>query len=187
MQEIKVWDVATAKELRTLKGHSAWVTSAAFSPDGWSIATSGQDPTANVWDLAGDNDVRIVPDYGTEAFIVLSKDGQKIVTGRLEPTTKQWMAQMWDVTSGKELLTLDGIAGRIRSVDVSTDGRMIVAAIWGDDPKGWDAVSGKELFTLRGHKREVLDVAVSPSGRWIVTGSEADQTAKVWDAATRQE
>jgi WD40 repeat protein len=38
---VKVWDVETAKVLRTLQGNKAWVMAAAFSPDGKLFATGG--------------------------------------------------------------------------------------------------------------------------------------------------
>ena len=34
-----LWDAATSKELAVLRGHTGWVTSAAFSPDGARIVT----------------------------------------------------------------------------------------------------------------------------------------------------
>ena len=37
---VKVWDAATGHEIRTLKGHTGFVYSVAFSPDGTEIASS---------------------------------------------------------------------------------------------------------------------------------------------------
>jgi WD40 repeat protein len=50
-QTAKLWDAASGIELLTLKGHSGWIISAAFSPNGKRIATSGAG-TANVWEAA---------------------------------------------------------------------------------------------------------------------------------------
>jgi COMPASS component SWD3 len=36
---IKLWDVKTGREIRTLKGHSSFINSVAFSPDGRIIAS----------------------------------------------------------------------------------------------------------------------------------------------------
>jgi WD40 repeat protein len=36
--EIHLWDVATGKEQATLKGHTDWVFSVAYSPDGKTLA-----------------------------------------------------------------------------------------------------------------------------------------------------
>jgi hypothetical protein len=51
-QTAKVWELASGKELLTLKGHSGLVLSVAFSPDGQQIATGSGDGTAKVWEAA---------------------------------------------------------------------------------------------------------------------------------------
>src|SRR5258708_29386735 len=40
---MKVWDPHTGEHLRTLEGHSDWVTSVAFSPDGGPLASAPSD------------------------------------------------------------------------------------------------------------------------------------------------
>lgn len=44
-----MWDVATGKELLTLSGHSAEVSSVAWSPDGKRLATAGADGIVEVY------------------------------------------------------------------------------------------------------------------------------------------
>src|SRR5205823_1271287 len=46
------WDLPTGKEIGRLEGHGGWVLSVAFAPDGKTLASSGIDTTALVWDLA---------------------------------------------------------------------------------------------------------------------------------------
>ncbi|MUH00663.1 hypothetical protein F7734_53695 [Scytonema sp. UIC 10036] len=52
---IKLWDVATGKELKTLKGHSRSVYSVAWSADGKQLASGSSDNTVILWDLNLDN------------------------------------------------------------------------------------------------------------------------------------
>ena len=46
---IKIWDVDTGQELRTLTGHTDWVTALAFSPDGTMLASGGNDRALRIW------------------------------------------------------------------------------------------------------------------------------------------
>jgi WD40 repeat protein len=46
---LRLWDVATGKEIRRFEGHSGKVTSVAFSPDGkYALSGSGED-TFMLW------------------------------------------------------------------------------------------------------------------------------------------
>lgn len=48
---IVLWDVATGKAGRTLRGHEGWVRALCFAPDGHLLASGGNDHTILLWDL----------------------------------------------------------------------------------------------------------------------------------------
>jgi hypothetical protein len=49
---IRLWDVATAAEVARLQGHTNYVFSLAFSPDGTTLASGSGDFTIRLWDTA---------------------------------------------------------------------------------------------------------------------------------------
>src|SRR5947209_5823363 len=50
-QTVRLWEVATNRELATLRGHTGQVWSVAFSPDGKTLASSSRDGAVKLWDV----------------------------------------------------------------------------------------------------------------------------------------
>src|SRR5690242_2225328 len=55
---IRLWDAATGKELRQLKGHEGTVACVAFSPDGKTLVSGSQDGTVRLWDAVTGKELR---------------------------------------------------------------------------------------------------------------------------------
>ena len=47
----RLWDVATGSEICRFEGHSDWISSVAFSPDGQFVLTGSHDGTARLWKI----------------------------------------------------------------------------------------------------------------------------------------
>ncbi len=63
---IKLWDLATSKELATRRDDVGWVKSIAFSPDGALIAYCGSDELVRFWDLKPQRSRAIEPQSARE-------------------------------------------------------------------------------------------------------------------------
>ncbi|MEO8427374.1 MAG: WD40 repeat domain-containing protein, partial [Verrucomicrobiota bacterium] len=136
----------TGTNLLTLKGHTSFLFSAAFSSDGRRIVTAGgHDQTAKVWDAAtGTYLLTLAGHRGWVMSAGFSPDGQRIVTGSEDGTGK-----VWDASSGKELLTFKEHGGWVFSVAFSPDGRWIVTGSGDRASKVWETASAEQVVSWR--------------------------------------
>jgi WD40 repeat protein len=188
----RIWDASNRKAIEVLRGHEGPVRSAAFSPDGKQIVTASEDATARVWDSATGQDIAVF--HGHEGIVnsaVFSPDGTRIVTASGSALTGRYAndddtARIWEAATGKEIVSLRGHEGPVRSAAFSPDGSRIVTASDDNTARIWEAATGKELAILRGHEGGVYSAAFSPDGSRIVTAS-SDNTARIWDATNGKE
>ena len=166
----------TGSHFRTFTGHTDWVRSVSFSPDGNTIATGGYDNTLRLWDANTSSELRTLTGHRAGvASVAFSPDGTIILSGSYDGT-----ARLWDANTGSELHTLTGHKGAIVGVSYSPDGTTVATASWDRTARLWDVNTGSELRTLAGHTDDVDSVAFGPDGNTIATGSK-DGTVLVWE------
>ncbi|MYF98193.1 hypothetical protein F4212_03525 [Candidatus Poribacteria bacterium] len=56
---IHLYDITTKKQTAVLHGHTSDVRSLAFSPDGQSLVSAGNDKTVRLWDVTGRKSIRL--------------------------------------------------------------------------------------------------------------------------------
>jgi WD40 repeat protein len=101
---VKVWDLAGRSPEVTLKGHEQQVRGLALLPDGRTLVSASPDGSIRFWDLtSGQTSVHKLRATVYNSCSV-SPDGGRLAIGSGEGII------IWDVASGQELVTLQGLA-----------------------------------------------------------------------------
>ena len=138
--QIKLWDVTTGREVKTLSGAAMPITDIAFSADGRSLTLAGPHAVSS-WELTTGGVRRAVTlpdDYlraGLEGMFergtILSADGKLIVAG----SNNQPVAKVWEVSTGRELPSVALTPGKELRNAAFTRDATVVAVVEGNNKK----------------------------------------------------
>jgi WD40 repeat protein len=187
--EIRLWDLATGKELAHVNWPENRVNAIAFSPDGTLLAACSSNGSVALWDVATGkkkSDLGKNPNGGTG--LAFSPDGKTVACGNFY---RELTIKFWDVTSGKETRSLESKAPiSAFALKFLPDGKTL--AVGGFDKDGlrdpaargayvalWNLETGKE-HRLTGHTQGVISLSTNHDGTRLAVGGLA-KTVRVWE------
>ena len=181
---LRLWDAATGDPLAILNGHTGEVSRVAFSADGRKIISNALDGTARIWDaeLMEYNGVL----RGHTAFVynvAIHPDGERAASSGWDGTVR-----LWNMTTGRQLLTLDhGEKKIVGSVAFHPNGQLLASR----DREAvhlWDLATGREIhrFNVPSDWWRDTRLAFSPDGGLLAAGC-ANREIRLWDVNRQTE
>jgi WD40 repeat protein len=173
---LRVWDVATGKELARLERHDHNFDCLALCPDQRHVLSGGFDRTFRLWDLKTGKELHRFEGANRFASLAVSPDGRWVVSGNHDHTVR-----LWDLNDYKEVHRFDGHTWCVDAVAISSDSHRAASASYDGTVRLWDLDRRREIACLKGHTDSVYGVAFSPDGKRVLSGGR-DKTLRLWDA-----
>lgn len=203
-ESVQLWDMKTGTPLREIDCPHRGINGLAFSKDGKTLATLGEQDVLTLWEVETGKEIRhwtaqpkqqgVVRVFGPgmPKPVAFAPDGKLVATVLFDNTIRP-ILHLWETATGKHVRNFplsDNQGENVLRLLFAPDGRTLVTASQQNILTVWDPATGKQL-----HKLEQLgivhpqgmatieSVAFAPDGQTLaVIGT--DSKLILWDIST---
>jgi WD40 repeat protein len=168
---------ADTKPIKTLTGHTRWVASVAFHPQGRLLASGGHDGFVRLWDLPTGKEKWAFDYRSVVASLAFSPDGKTLLCGGggwvRQPNGKQTLRErqgeivLLSTGTGQQQGALIGHRGSVSAMAFTRDGKTLMSCAWDGLAKVWDMAQRKAVRTFPRHSMPIGDLALSPDEKTL--------------------
>ena len=171
--------VSAQENVEILAGHTAQVTSVAFSLDNRLLASASADRTIRLWYANTGAHLRTLRGHTNSVnSVAFSPDGSILTSGSDDQTIR-----LWSTSTGKHLRTLRGHTGQVTSVAFSLDDSTLASGSTDGTIRLWSTSNWTTQKTLIGHAGWITGVAFSGDSSTLASAS-TDETIRLWAVNT---
>ncbi|MBX7174396.1 MAG: serine/threonine protein kinase [Pyrinomonadaceae bacterium] len=151
--------------------HPDEVWSVDYSADGKLLATACNDNITRIFDAESGKLLAQTAEQIGAWRVKFSPDGKRFVV--VSSSNKSPLVKVYETATAKEVLNLAGHEKRIRAVDISPDGKIIVTGSQDGTLRFWNAETGaeiKKIIPLPNPIPEYQDLSFSHDGKKVAAG-----------------
>jgi RNA polymerase sigma factor (sigma-70 family) len=204
---VRIWDVATRREMRTITADSdARISYASLSPDGRWVATCeiprGGLPLRQgpfrIWERASGKLVRELG-KGYWTMLQFTPDGRFLAGVAAAPNPDPGIVELWDLKTGSQLRSWKPHEGPIWTIGFIRDGKTLMSAGMDKTVRFWDVATGRKAGEITGLVSRPGSLALAPDGKVlaairqkesppnVVGGERPEPRIVLWDVAAGKE
>jgi len=150
---IKVWDLETCKEIRTLRGHDSGIRCLQF--DDTKLISGSMDTTIKVWNWHTGECISTYNGHNG-GVVGLHFDSALLASGSVDTTIKVWNFE------DKSTFVLRGHTDWVNAVRIDSESRTVFSASDDCTVRLWDLDTGACIKTFEGHVGQVQQVITLP-------------------------
>lgn len=151
---IKIWDIGTGEEIRTLHGHTSGIRALQF--DHMKLISGSLDRTLKVWNWRTGECISTYQGH-TEGVITLHFDANILASGSVDKTVKIWNFE------DKSTYCLKGHKDWVNAVKVDSASRTVFSASDDCTVRLWDLDTKACIKVFEGHVGQVQQVLPLPA------------------------
>lgn len=184
----RFWDIATRKEIRTLKAQASGKFGGlvSFSSDLRTVAFASYNKykgqsQIQIWDVnfgGANTQTQIKTNNSAPRFLVFNPDGNSIAS------YDDGAIRIWNAYTGEQKKRFKGHKSAVTTVAFSPDNRTVVSVSYDNTLRFWDVDTGKKKKTVTGYGGSSTNVLLSADGKTLMSMGFGNSDIYLWNPNT---
>jgi WD40 repeat protein len=136
---VRLLDIAGGQEIRSLEGHTHHVLSLAWQDDGRTIASASADQNVKIWDVESGEQRRTIGGFPKEITAIAFVER----TNQVVTACADGQLRLHDSGTGKAIRGFNAEGDFLFALDVSRDGKRLIAGGQSGTVRVWSVEDGK--------------------------------------------